>query len=57
LLVGQVRQRIGHDLAGIGGVRGREEIDLTVDPPPDLAIKIELSPATRDPGVRLTDSA
>lgn len=29
-------------------VRGKEEIDLTVDPPPDLAIEIELSPATRD---------
>ena len=29
-------------------VRGKEEIDLTTDPPPDLAIEIELSPATRD---------
>ncbi len=29
-------------------VRGKEEIDLAVDPPPDLAIDIELSPATRD---------
>jgi Uma2 family endonuclease len=29
-------------------VRDREEIDLTVDPPPDLAIEIELSPSTKD---------
>lgn len=29
-------------------VRNREEIDLSVDPPPDLAIEIELSPAARD---------
>ena len=29
-------------------VRGKEEIDLTTDPPPDLAIEIELTPATRD---------
>lgn len=29
-------------------VRGREDIDLSIDPPPDLAVEIELSPATRD---------
>ena len=29
-------------------VRGKEEIDLATDPPPDLAIEIELSRATRD---------
>lgn len=29
-------------------VRGKEEIDLATDPPPDLAIEIELSKATRD---------
>ena len=29
-------------------VRGKEEIDLSTDPPPDLAIEIELTPATRD---------
>ncbi len=29
-------------------VRGQDEIDLTVDPPPDLAVEIEISPAPRN---------
>ena len=29
-------------------VRGKDDIDLSVDPPPDLAIEIELSKARRD---------
>lgn len=29
-------------------VRGRDEIDLTVDPPPDLAIEVDLSPPGRN---------
>ena len=36
------------DLENEPRVRGKEEIDLAVDPPPDLAVGIELSPATRD---------
>lgn len=29
-------------------VRGRDEIDLTVDPPPDLAIEVDISPPGRN---------
>ena len=29
-------------------VRGKDDIDLTVDPPPDLAVEVDLSPSQRD---------
>lgn len=29
-------------------VRGKDDIDLTVDPPPDLAVEVDLSPSRRD---------
>lgn len=32
-------------------VRGREKIDLTSDPPPDLAIEVEITRSSREPGL------
>ena len=35
-------------IANESAVRGKREIDLTIDPPPDLAIEIDISPSPLD---------